>query len=38
MMNAPGPVTAKQLRDLNIRVVEPVGQAAKDPAKVVAPE
>ena len=38
MMNAPGPVTAKQLRELNIRVVEPVGQAAKDPAKVVAPE
>ena len=38
MMNAPGPVTAKQLRDLNIRVVEPVGQAAIDPAKVVAPE
>ncbi|MGQ0661707.1 aspartate--tRNA ligase [Sphingosinicella sp.] len=38
MMNAPGPVTAKQLRELNIRVVEPAGIAAKDPAKVVAPE
>jgi aspartyl-tRNA synthetase len=23
MMGAPGPVTAKQLRELNIRVVEP---------------
>jgi aspartyl-tRNA synthetase len=23
MMNAPGPVTPKQLRELNIRIVEP---------------
>ncbi|HYD11859.1 MAG TPA: aspartate--tRNA ligase [Allosphingosinicella sp.] len=38
MMNAPGAVTAKQLRELSIRVVEPAGTAAKDPAKVVAPE
>ena len=38
MMNAPGEVTAKQLRELNIRLVPPSGTAAKDPAKVVAPE
>jgi aspartyl-tRNA synthetase len=38
MMNAPGEVTAKQLRELNIRIVPPSGTAAKDPAKVVAPE
>ena len=38
MMNAPGEVTAKQLRELHLRVVPPAGTAAKDPAKVVAPE
>jgi aspartyl-tRNA synthetase len=38
MMNAPSPVTMKQLRELSIRVVEPAGAAPKDPAKVVAPE
>jgi aspartyl-tRNA synthetase len=38
MMGAPGEVSAKQLRELNIRVVEPAGAAKKDPAKVVAPE
>jgi aspartyl-tRNA synthetase len=38
MMGAPGVVSAKQLRELNIRLVEPAGAAKKDPAKVVAPE
>ena len=38
MMGAPSAVTAKQLRELNIRIVEPAGKAAKDPAKAVAPE
>jgi aspartyl-tRNA synthetase len=38
MMGAPGEVTARQLRELNIRVVDPAGTAKKDPAKVVAPE
>src|ERR671921_625722 len=38
MMGAPGVVSAKQLRELNIRLVEPAGTAKKDPAKVVAPE
>jgi len=39
MMNAPGEVTAKQLRELNIRIVAPAGTGAgKDPARVVAPE
>ena len=38
MMNAPGEVTAKQLRELHLRVVPPAGTAAKDPARVVAPE
>jgi aspartyl-tRNA synthetase len=39
MMGAPSEVSAKQLRELNIRVVEPAGTAAKkDPAKAVAPE
>src|SRR4051794_22403227 len=38
MMNAPGEVTAKQLRELHIRLVPPSGTAAKDPAKAVAPE
>ncbi|MFL6857927.1 MAG: aspartate--tRNA ligase [Allosphingosinicella sp.] len=38
MMGAPGEVTAKQLRELNIRLVEPASAAKKDPAKVVAPE
>jgi aspartyl-tRNA synthetase len=39
MMGAPSEVSARQLRELNIRVVEPAGAAAKkDPAKAVAPE
>jgi aspartyl-tRNA synthetase len=38
MMNAPGEVTAKQLRELHIRLALPGGTAAKDPAKTVAPE
>src|SRR5687767_12992239 len=38
MMNAPGEVTAKQLRELNIRIVPPSGTAEKDPARVVALE
>jgi aspartyl-tRNA synthetase len=38
MMNAPGEVTPRQLRELHIRLVPPPGTAAKDPAKVVAPE
>jgi aspartyl-tRNA synthetase len=38
MMNAPGEVTAKQLRELNIRVVPPAGTAPKNPDKLVAPE
>jgi aspartyl-tRNA synthetase len=38
MMGAPGVVSAKQLRELNIRLVEPAGATQKDPAKVVAPE
>jgi aspartyl-tRNA synthetase len=38
MMNAPGEVTAKQLRELHIRLVPPSGTAPKDPAKAVAPE
>ena len=38
MMNAPCEVIAKQLRELHIRIVPPSGTAAKDPAKVVAPE
>jgi aspartyl-tRNA synthetase len=39
MMGAPGVVSAKQLRELNIRLVEPAGSGAtKDPAKAVAPE
>jgi aspartyl-tRNA synthetase len=38
MMGAPGVVSAKQLRELNIRLVEPAGTAKKDPAKAVAPE
>jgi aspartyl-tRNA synthetase len=38
MMNAPGEVTPKQLRELHIRLVPPSGTSAKDPAKVVAPE
>jgi len=39
MMGAPSEVSAKQLRELNIRIVEPAGTAAKkDPAKAVAPE
>jgi aspartyl-tRNA synthetase len=38
MMNAPGAVSAKQLKELSIRLVEQPGASAKDPAKVVAPE
>jgi aspartyl-tRNA synthetase len=38
MMGAPGEVTAKQLRELHIRVVEPAGTAKLDPARAVAPE
>ncbi|MGZ8998990.1 MAG: amino acid--tRNA ligase-related protein, partial [Allosphingosinicella sp.] len=38
MMNAPGEVTAKQLRELHIRLVPPSSSASKDPAKAVAPE
>jgi aspartyl-tRNA synthetase len=38
MMGAPSEVSAKQLRELNIRLVEPAGAAKKDPAKAVAPE
>jgi aspartyl-tRNA synthetase len=38
MMGAPGEVSAKQLRELHIRVVEPAGTATKDPAQTVAPE
>ncbi len=38
MMGAPGEVTAKQLRELHIRIVPPAGTAAKDPARVVALE
>jgi len=38
MMNAPGEVTARQLRELHIRLALPGGTAAKDPAKAVAPE
>ena len=38
MMGAPSQVSMKQLRELNIRIVEPAGAAKKDVAKVVAPE
>jgi aspartyl-tRNA synthetase len=38
MMNAPGEVGPRQLRELHIRLVPPSGTGAKDPAKVVAPE
>ena len=38
MMGAPGEVTAKQLRELHIRLVEPSGTAGKDPARSVALE
>jgi aspartyl-tRNA synthetase len=39
MMNAPSEVSAKQLRELNIRIVAPAGGSApaKDPAQAVAP-
>nr|WP_295370930.1 aspartate--tRNA ligase [uncultured Sphingosinicella sp.] len=36
MMGAPSGVSMKQLRELNIRIVEPAGAAKKDTAKVVA--
>jgi aspartyl-tRNA synthetase len=35
MMGAPGVVSAKQLRELNIRLVEPAGAAKKDPPQAV---
>ena len=38
MMNAPGEVSAKQLRELNLRIVPPSGTVSKDPSKLVAPE
>jgi aspartyl-tRNA synthetase len=38
MMNAPGEVTQRQLRELHIRLALPAATAARDPAKVVAPE
>jgi aspartyl-tRNA synthetase len=39
MMGAPSEVSARQLRELNIRIVDPAGAAPKkDPAKAVAPE
>ncbi|HEX8525832.1 aspartate--tRNA ligase [Allosphingosinicella sp.] len=38
MMGAPSEVSPRQLRELNIRIVDPPGAAAKDAAKVVAPE
>ncbi|PWG01179.1 aspartate--tRNA ligase [Sphingosinicella humi] len=38
MMNAPSEVTAKQLRELHIRIVEPAGTAKQDPARTVALE
>jgi aspartyl-tRNA synthetase len=38
MMSAPGEVTAKQLRELHIRIVPPSGTTEKDPARVVALE
>jgi aspartyl-tRNA synthetase len=39
MMNAPGEVSAKQLKELHIRVVPPAGTSPlKDPARAVRPE
>ncbi len=38
MMGAPGEVTARQLRELHIRIVPPAGTSPRDPARVVAPE
>jgi aspartyl-tRNA synthetase len=38
MMGAPSEVSPKQLRELNIRLVEPAGAPKKDPARAVAPE
>ena len=35
---APSEVSARQLRELHIRIVEPAGSATKDPAKIVKPE
>ena len=36
MMGAPGGVSAKQLRELHIRIVPPSGTAEKDPSRIVA--
>jgi aspartyl-tRNA synthetase len=38
MMNAPSEVSAKQLRELNIRLVAPAGAAPQDPSRAVAPD
>jgi aspartyl-tRNA synthetase len=38
MMGAPGMVSARQLRELHIRLVEPAGTAKKNPDALVAPE
>jgi aspartyl-tRNA synthetase len=38
MMEAPGEVTPRQLRELHIRIVPPSGTAEKDPTRVVKPE
>jgi aspartyl-tRNA synthetase len=38
MMAAPSPVSAKQLRELHIRIAEPAGAPKADPARIVAPE
>jgi aspartyl-tRNA synthetase len=38
MMNAPSEVSARQLKELHIRLAVPQAQPAEDPAKAVAPE
>jgi aspartyl-tRNA synthetase len=38
MMGAPSEVSAKQLRELHVRIVPPSGTAEKDPSRVVARE
>ena len=38
MMNAPGEVSAKQLRELNIRIVPPVRDSRDGSGQVVAPD